>query len=173
MPSSPDLASCVCEFLNARGASPYRSQARARFERHPRPRLGCRHHGPFAPRARQKSHHERGAAIGRSSVFVPVFVHSHVRIRRSQDGLTVELWKHPRPAVRRSRWIDPCGSSRRTQTSRSRLQWIERVAIVGRMPGQPPPHSAPRLVSRATRSSRITACTGAQTTKRCRCAWPA
>jgi hypothetical protein len=34
--------SCVCEFLYARGAFSCRSQARARFERHPRPRLGCR-----------------------------------------------------------------------------------------------------------------------------------
>jgi UDP-2,3-diacylglucosamine pyrophosphatase LpxH len=69
------------------------------------------------------------AWLGGPPVFVPAFVHTHVRVRPGQDGLTVELWDHPKPAERR-------------------LPWIERAAIAGRTPPPPPPGAAPRLVAR-------------------------
>jgi hypothetical protein len=69
------------------------------------------------------------ARLGAPPVFVPTFVHSHVRIRSSQDEVTVELWDHPKPAERR-------------------LSWIERAAIIGRTPHQPPVAAEPRLVAR-------------------------
>jgi hypothetical protein len=62
-------------------------------------------------------------------VFVPAFVHTHLRVRSSPAGLTVELWDHPKPAERR-------------------LPWIERAAIAGRTPRQPPPTAGPRLLGR-------------------------
>jgi UDP-2,3-diacylglucosamine pyrophosphatase LpxH len=68
------------------------------------------------------------AWLGGPPVFVPAFVHSHVRVRSSPGGVTVELWDHPKPAERR-------------------LPWIERAAIAGRMPRQPPA-AEPRLVAR-------------------------
>jgi len=68
------------------------------------------------------------ARLGAPPVFVPTFVHSHVRVRSSPDGVTVELWNHPKPAERR-------------------LPWIERAAIAGRAPRQPPA-AEPRLVAR-------------------------
>jgi Calcineurin-like phosphoesterase len=70
------------------------------------------------------------AWLGGPPVFVPTFVHSHARVRRGPEGVSVELWDHPRPAERR-------------------LPWIERVAIAGRMPPQPPA-TEPRLVARRT-----------------------
>ena len=69
------------------------------------------------------------AWLGAPPVFVPVFVHTHVRVRSGQAGVVVELWEHPKPAARR-------------------LPWIERVAIAGRMPRQPPAAAEPRLVAR-------------------------
>jgi UDP-2,3-diacylglucosamine pyrophosphatase LpxH len=69
------------------------------------------------------------ARLGAPPVFVPVFVHSHVRVRSGRDGLTVELWDHPRPAERR-------------------LPWIERLAIAGRAPARPAMAAGPRLVAR-------------------------
>ncbi|HZA81966.1 MAG TPA: metallophosphoesterase [Actinomycetes bacterium] len=68
------------------------------------------------------------AWLGAPPVFVPAFVHSHVRVRSGPEGLTVELWNQPRPAG-------------------SRLPWIERLAVAGRMP-QPPPAGGPRLIAR-------------------------
>jgi hypothetical protein len=59
------------------------------------------------------------AWLGVPPVWVPAFVLSHVRVRSGQDGVMVELWEHPKPAERR-------------------LPWIERVAIAGKMPPQPP-----------------------------------
>lgn len=47
------------------------------------------------------------------SVYVPVFVQSHVEISRTPDGLSVQLWNRPKP------------------TTRS-LPWLERLAILGR-----------------------------------------
>jgi Calcineurin-like phosphoesterase len=68
------------------------------------------------------------ALLGAPPVFVPTFVHSHVRVRAGQDGLAVELWDQPKPAERR-------------------LPWIERVAVAGRMPPQPAA-AGPRLLAR-------------------------
>jgi UDP-2,3-diacylglucosamine pyrophosphatase LpxH len=75
------------------------------------------------------------ALLGAPPVFVPTFVHSHVRVRAGRDGLTVELWDQPRPAGRR-------------------LPWIERAAIVGRMPPQPPAAAGPRLLARQVAARR-------------------
>jgi UDP-2,3-diacylglucosamine pyrophosphatase LpxH len=70
------------------------------------------------------------ARLGAPPVFVPAFVHTHVRVRAGQDGLVVELWNHPRPAERE-------------------LPWIERAAIAGRTPSQPPPVAEQQLVARS------------------------
>jgi UDP-2,3-diacylglucosamine pyrophosphatase LpxH len=75
------------------------------------------------------------ARLGAPPVFVPAFVHTHVRVRIGLDGLTVELWDHPRPAERR-------------------LPWIERLAIAGRAPTQPPASAGPRLVARRVAARR-------------------
>jgi UDP-2,3-diacylglucosamine pyrophosphatase LpxH len=69
------------------------------------------------------------ARLGAPPVFVPAFVHTHVRVQAGQDGVTVELWNHPKPAERH-------------------LSWIERATIAGRTPGQPPPAAEPQLVAR-------------------------
>ena len=68
------------------------------------------------------------ARLGAPPVFVPTFVHTHARVRSSSDGVTVELWNHPRPAERQ-------------------LPWIERAAIAGRTPNQPLA-AGPLLVAR-------------------------
>jgi hypothetical protein len=81
------------------------------------------------------------ARLGAPPVFVPVFVHSHVRVRSGPEGLWVELWDHPRPAERR-------------------LPWIERLAIAGRLP-RPPPAAGPRLVAAQTVARRPGAGNGA------------
>jgi UDP-2,3-diacylglucosamine pyrophosphatase LpxH len=70
------------------------------------------------------------ARLGGPPVFVPTFVHTHVRVRAGPDGLAVELWNHPRPAERQ-------------------LPWIERAAIAGRTPDPPPPDAEPRLMARS------------------------
>jgi hypothetical protein len=75
------------------------------------------------------------ALLSAPPVFVPTFVHSHVRVRAGQDRLTVELWDQPKPAERR-------------------LPWIERAAIVGRMPPQPQPAAGPRLLARQVTARR-------------------
>jgi UDP-2,3-diacylglucosamine pyrophosphatase LpxH len=69
------------------------------------------------------------AWLGGPPVFVPAYVHTHLRVRSGPGGVTVELWEHPRPAERS-------------------LPWIERAAIVGRMPPQPPAAAGPRLLAR-------------------------
>jgi UDP-2,3-diacylglucosamine pyrophosphatase LpxH len=75
------------------------------------------------------------ALLGAPPVFVPTFVQSHVRVRSSPGGVTVELWDQPKPAGRR-------------------LPWIERAAIAGRMPPQPPPAAGPRLLARQVAARR-------------------
>jgi hypothetical protein len=67
------------------------------------------------------------AWLGGPPVFVPAVVNSHVRVRCSPRGVSVELWDHPRPAERQ-------------------LPMIERAAIAGRMPPQPPA-AEPRLLA--------------------------
>lgn len=69
------------------------------------------------------------ARFGAPQVFVPVFVQTHARIQRSNEGVTVELWRQPKPA----------------QVS---LPWIERVAIVGRLPKAADAAAAPRVIDR-------------------------
>jgi hypothetical protein len=73
------------------------------------------------------------AWLGGPPVFVPAYVHTHVRVRSSSEGVIVELWEHPRPAERP-------------------LPWIEHVAIAGRMPPQPPAAAGPRLLARQVAS---------------------
>jgi hypothetical protein len=77
------------------------------------------------------------AWLGAPPVFAPAFVHSHVRVRPGPGGVVVELWEHPKPAEQP-------------------LPWIERVAVAGRIPRQPPLGAEPRLVARqvATRGAR-------------------
>lgn len=75
------------------------------------------------------------ALLGAPPVFVPTHVHSHARVRPGQDGLTVELWDQPKPAGRR-------------------LPWMERAAIAGRMPPQPPAAAGPRLLARQVATRR-------------------
>jgi hypothetical protein len=74
------------------------------------------------------------ALLDAPPVFVPAFVQSHVRVRAGQDSLAVELWDQPKAAGRR-------------------LPWIERAAIVGRMPPQPPA-AGPRLLGRQVTARR-------------------
>ena len=69
------------------------------------------------------------AWLGGPPVFVPAYVHTHVRVRSSPGGVIVELWEHPRPAERS-------------------LPWIERAAIAGRMPPQSAAAVGPRLLGR-------------------------
>jgi hypothetical protein len=73
------------------------------------------------------------AWLGGPPVFVPAYVHTHVRVRSSPGGVTVELWEHPRPAERP-------------------LPWIERAAIAGRMPPQPAAATGSRLLARQVAS---------------------
>jgi Calcineurin-like phosphoesterase len=75
------------------------------------------------------------AWLGGPPVFVPAYVNTHVRVRSSPGGVTVELWDQPRPAERP-------------------LPWIERAAIAGRMPPQPPPAAGPRLLARQVATGR-------------------
>jgi hypothetical protein len=70
-----------------------------------------------------------GAWLGVPPLWVPAFVLSYVRVRSGEGGVVVELWEHPKSAERR-------------------LPWIERAAIAGRMPPQPPRNAEPRLVAR-------------------------
>ena len=74
--------------------------------------------------------HAVSAHLHAPKVFVPVWVQSHLVVRRSPTGLTVELWNRPKPAVRR-------------------LPWMERLAIAGRMPAAIT-STAPVLLSEET-----------------------
>ena len=65
------------------------------------------------------------------TVFVPAFVQTHVRVTRTGDGLTVELWERPKRADRH-------------------LPPIERLAVLGRVPAEPSAVSEPRLVAKHT-----------------------
>jgi hypothetical protein len=72
--------------------------------------------------------HSFEARLDAPKVYVPVFVQSHVLIRRTPDGIDVELWNQPKPADRR-------------------LPWMERAAIAGRAPA-PVTSTKPVLLSR-------------------------
>jgi Calcineurin-like phosphoesterase len=79
------------------------------------------------------------ARLGAPSVFVPVFVQTHVRVRAEEADLNVELWEHPRAVDRRFRWIDPLRIiPKGPKPIDRRLQWIERLAIADRLPENPP-----------------------------------
>jgi hypothetical protein len=72
--------------------------------------------------------HPFTARLDAPKVYVPVFVQSHVLVRRTPDGLDVELWNQPKAADRR-------------------LSWMERAAIAGRAPA-PVTSTAPVLIAR-------------------------
>lgn len=61
--------------------------------------------------------HSVRAHLHAPRVYVPVYVQSHLVVRRAADGLTVELWNRPKPAERQ-------------------LPWMERLAIAGRVPAR-------------------------------------
>jgi UDP-2,3-diacylglucosamine pyrophosphatase LpxH len=64
-------------------------------------------------------------------VFISRFVQTHVRVFR-KDGVTaIELWEHPRP-------------------SPPRLRIVERLAVAGRLPAQPPADGPPRVIASAS-----------------------
>jgi hypothetical protein len=69
------------------------------------------------------------ARLGARAVFVSRFVQTHVRVYKTNAGLHVEHWEHPRPA-------------------RQRLLLVERLAIVGRLPAEPGAAEAPRVRAR-------------------------
>jgi hypothetical protein len=81
--------------------------------------------------------HPVQARLGAPEVFVPVFVQTHVRVQRTKEGVTVELWDRPRPAP-------------------STLSWIERAAIAGRIPKPVRPATTPRLLDRQLVTTRMT-----------------
>jgi UDP-2,3-diacylglucosamine pyrophosphatase LpxH len=75
------------------------------------------------------------AWLGAPAVYVPTFVRTHVRVRLGSGAdpesgrVTVELWNHPSRAERK-------------------LLWVERAAIVRRLPGEPDTDAGPALVAR-------------------------
>lgn len=71
------------------------------------------------------------ARLGGPPVYVPQFVQTHARVYLKGGDLQAELWEHPRPAPRR-------------------LRAIERLAVLGRLPVQPPPGAEPRVSARGT-----------------------
>jgi hypothetical protein len=75
------------------------------------------------------------ARFGAPHVFVPVFIQTHARVRRSDEGVAVELWRHPKPAP-------------------MSLPWIERLATTGRSPKAADPAAAPRVIERRLIASR-------------------
>ncbi|MFQ1002348.1 metallophosphoesterase [Modestobacter sp. SSW1-42] len=76
------------------------------------------------------------ARFGAPTVFVPVFAQHHVRVRAGRHGPVAELWETPRPAENR------------------RLPLLERVAVLGRMPGREHGEGPPRLVATGTAAAR-------------------
>ena len=89
------------------------------------------------------------ARFGAPTVFVPVFVQTHVLVRALDGRLHVELWEDPRRVERRLRWIDPFRLvPKGPKPADRRLPWLERLMIAGRMPEDPPESSPPRIVSR-------------------------
>lgn len=74
------------------------------------------------------------ARLGGPPVYVPEFVQTHARVYSEGPEVVAELWEHPRPAPRR-------------------LRTVERLAVVGRLPDQPPAGMKPRVSARGTPSS--------------------
>lgn len=73
--------------------------------------------------------HPVPARFGAPHVFVPMFVQTHVRVQRSEEGVVVELWDRPKSAPRT-------------------LPWIERAAIAGRIPKHAHSPNTMRLLDR-------------------------
>ena len=71
------------------------------------------------------------AHLGAPAVYVGRFVQTHVRLSRSSEGIEVELWEHPRPSAQR-------------------IRAVERLAIAGRLPGEPSEDRSPRVRARTT-----------------------
>ena len=73
--------------------------------------------------------HPVAARFGAPRVFVPVFVQTHGRVRRTDDGIVVELWSYPKRAP-------------------AALPWIERAAVAGRLPRPTRAGAAPQVIDR-------------------------
>jgi UDP-2,3-diacylglucosamine pyrophosphatase LpxH len=71
-------------------------------------------------------------------VFISRFVQTHVRIFRRNGATEIELWEHPRP-------------------SPPRLRIVERLAVAGRLPAQPPEGAPPRVIASATLAAALAA----------------
>ena len=82
--------------------------------------------GCFLRQLQPVSPHLKGPPI-----FVSKFVLTHVRVFVEGEGLRVELWERPKPALQN-------------------LTRIERLLSWGRRPPQPPPDAKPRLMASAT-----------------------
>jgi UDP-2,3-diacylglucosamine pyrophosphatase LpxH len=72
--------------------------------------------------------HERKAHLGMPRVFVDRFVQTHVRVRRDDGAVSVELWEHPRPTPQR-------------------LRIVERLAVAGRLGGESVGDTRPRILA--------------------------
>jgi UDP-2,3-diacylglucosamine pyrophosphatase LpxH len=70
------------------------------------------------------------ARLGAPPVFVSRFVQTHVRVFRDEGAIAVELWEHPRPSAQR-------------------MRVAERLAVVGRFPGEPEDDAPPRVRAQA------------------------
>jgi UDP-2,3-diacylglucosamine pyrophosphatase LpxH len=75
------------------------------------------------------------ARFGAPRVFVPVFVQTHIRVRRTERGIVVELWSQPKSAA-------------------PTLPWIERLAIAGRSPRAASDTATPHVIDRQQVASR-------------------
>lgn len=84
--------------------------------------------------------HPVAARFGAPRVFVPVFVQTHGRVRRTDDGIAVELWSYPKRAP-------------------ASLPWIERAAAAGRLPHAGTIPAAPQMLDRQLVSGRKAAST--------------
>ncbi|MGH3476604.1 MAG: metallophosphoesterase [Nocardioidaceae bacterium] len=80
------------------------------------------------------------ARFGAPRVFVPVFVQTHGRVRRTDDGIVVELWSYPKSAP-------------------ASLPWIERAAAAGRLPHAATGPAAPQIIDRQLVAGRKAAST--------------
>jgi Calcineurin-like phosphoesterase len=75
--------------------------------------------------------HPVPAHLGAPAVFVARYVLTHARVRRGTTGIEVELWEHPR-------------------SYRQHLLAVERLAVAGRLPGEPDDDAAPRVRAHAS-----------------------
>lgn len=94
------------------------------IERSPGDRVAIVNSGCWLRQLRPVPARFRGPAV-----FASTYVLTHVRIRQERSGMTVELWEHPRAASQH-------------------LGRAERLATIGRLPSQPSPNAAPRVIAR-------------------------